>query len=94
MIGQAVEIEDDAWIGSHVCTTRIKYPKVISEEDEKEEWIKIGEKSMIGSGVLILAGAIIEEGVIVGAGSLVTKNCHKNGLYVGRPAKLVRTRDV
>ena len=94
MIGQAVEIEDDVWIGSHVCTTRIKYPKVIKEEDEKEEWIRIGKKSMIGSGALILAGAIIEEGVIVGAGSLITKNCQANGLYVGRPAKLVRVRNV
>jgi len=27
MIGQAVRIEDDVWIGSHVTTTRIKYPK-------------------------------------------------------------------
>ena len=94
MIGQAVKIEDDAWIGSHVCTTRIKYPKVIEEEDEKEEWINIGKKTMIGSGALILAGVTIEEGVIIGAGSLVTKNCQKNGLYVGRPAKLVRIRNV
>ena len=34
MIGQAVKIEDGAWIGSGVSTTRIKYPKVIGNEDE------------------------------------------------------------
>lgn len=94
MIGQAVEIEDDAWLGSHICTTRVKYPKVISEKIEKEEWIKIGKKTMIGTGVLILAGVTIEDNVIIGAGSLVTKNCQTNGLYVGRPAKLRRLRNV
>ena len=39
MIGQATKIEDNVWIGSHITTTRIKYPNVVKGEEEYEEWI-------------------------------------------------------
>ena len=29
----------------------------------------------------------IERGCVIGAGSIVTKNCEANGVYVGNPAK-------
>lgn len=93
MIGQAVEIEDGAWIGSCVTTTRIRYPKVVGEEEEHEEWIKIGKSAMVGSRALLLAGITIGEGAVIGAGAIVTKNCVPFGVYVGCPAKLVRMRE-
>ena len=92
MIGQAVETEDNVWIGSHITTTRIKYPKVVSEEEEKEEWILLKEGSMIGSGSLILAGTTVGEGAVIAAGATVTKDCEPYGVYIGSPAKLVRHR--
>jgi len=94
MIGQAVEIEDNVWIGSGVTTTRIKYPKAISEEEEKEEWILIKKNSVIGSKALILSGTTIGEGAVIAAGAIVTKDCEPYGVYIGCPAKLVRTRKV
>lgn len=44
----------------------------------------------IGANVTILPGVTIGHGCIVGAGSLVTKDCMPNGLYVGSPAKRIR----
>ena len=93
MIGQAVETEDNVWIGSHVTTTRIKYPKAIGSEEEKEEWIVLKKGCVIGSGALILAGAVVGEGAVVGAGAVVTKDCEANGIYMGFPAKLIRSRN-
>lgn len=90
MIGQAVEIEDDAWIGSCVKTTRIKYPKVMDGFEEYEEWIKIGKKAMIGSGALLLAGITIGEGAIIAAGAIVAKDCEPYAVYRSEPAKLVK----
>lgn len=93
MIGQAVEAEDDVWIGSHVTTTRIKYPKPSAGEEMKEEWIVLKQKSMIGSHALLLAGITVGENAVVGAGAVVTKDCEPNGVYVGFPAKLIRKRE-
>jgi len=92
MIGQAVRIEDDVWVGSHITTTRIKYPKVIQEEAEAEEWITLKKGSMIGSAALVLAGTTVGEGAVVAAGAIVSKDCEPNGIYIGCPAKLVRHR--
>ena len=93
MIGQAVEIEDNAWVGSHVTTTRIKYPGVIEEEKTKEEWIKLKKGCMIGSHSLVLAGTTVGEGAVVAAGAIVTKDCEPYGIYIGCPAKLARKRN-
>lgn len=93
MIGQAVKIEDDAWVGSGVSTTRIKYPKVIDDEKEYEEWIVIKRGAMIGSRSLLLAGITIGEGAVIAAGAVVTKDCEPGGVYVGHPATLRRYRE-
>ena len=94
MIGQAVRTEDDIWIGSHVTTTRIKYPKVIGEEEEREEWILLKKGCMIGSASILLAGTTIGEGAVVAAGATVTRDCEPYGIYIGSPAKLIRHRKV
>ena len=52
--------------------------------------IKVGNGTWIGADSVILPGVTIGSGVIIGAGSLVNKDCADNGIYVGRPAKLLR----
>jgi len=89
MIGQAVEIEDDVWIGSGVTTTRLKYPSIKGKE-QKEEWILIKRGAMIGSKALLLAGITIGEGAVIAAGAIVTKDCVPGGVYIGCPAKFVK----
>lgn len=52
----------------------------------------IGDRVLIGMGVIVLDGAEIEDDVIVGAGSLVPpgKRLAAGYLYVGSPVKQVR----
>jgi acetyltransferase EpsM len=52
--------------------------------------VTLGEKSYIGIGSVIKNNIIIEENTIIGASSLVLKNCKKNNIYFGHPAKKIR----
>lgn len=53
--------------------------------------IVIGDGSWIGARTTILSGVNIGEGCIIGAGSVVTKDCEPNSLYVGNPARKIRS---
>lgn len=50
----------------------------------------IGDGCWIGMRAVILPGVHIAPGCVVGGGTVVVKDCEKNGLYVGAPARLVR----
>lgn len=52
--------------------------------------ITVGDGCWIGTNVTILPGVNIRNGCVIGAGSLVTKDCEPNGLYVGVPAKRIK----
>jgi acetyltransferase-like isoleucine patch superfamily enzyme len=92
MIGQACKIHNNAWIGSHVTTTRVKYPGSILESPTEEEWVTIGEKAVIGSSSLLMAGVSIGNGAIVGSGAVVAEDCVPGGIYMGQKAELYRIR--
>ena len=53
----------------------------------------IGNQVLIGMKAMVMDGAVIEDQVVLGAGSLVPpgKVLKSGHLYVGRPAKIVRT---
>lgn len=53
------------------------------------ENVKIGNNVFIGMNAIILKGVTIEDNVIIGAGSIVTKNCERNSVYAGNPAKKI-----
>ncbi len=50
--------------------------------------VKIDESVFIGAGSTIKEKTIIEKNVVIGASSYVNKNCKRNKLYLGVPAKL------
>lgn len=52
----------------------------------------IGNQVSIGTNATILAVTICDR-VVIGAGSVVTKNICKSGIYAGNPAKLIRSLD-
>lgn len=58
--------------------------------------IIIGDDVWLGDGVKVISGSRpikIAKGVIVGAGSIVTKSLDiENGIYVGVPAKFLKSR--
>jgi acetyltransferase-like isoleucine patch superfamily enzyme len=51
---------------------------------------RIGNHVSIGSNATILPVSICDE-VVIGAGSVVTKDITKPGIYAGNPAKIIRT---
>ena len=53
--------------------------------------VSIGSGCWIGAGVTILPGVTIADGCVVGAASTVVRSTEPNGLYVGSPAKRVRS---
>lgn len=54
--------------------------------------IRVGSGVWIGARVIILPGVTIGDGCIIAAGSLVSRDCEPNGLYVGSPAR--RSKDL
>ncbi|WP_432468244.1 acyltransferase [Agarivorans sp. Z349TD_8] len=50
---------------------------------------KIGDQVTIGSNATILAVTICDQ-TVIGAGSVVTKDITKPGIYAGNPARLLR----
>lgn len=83
-IPEGVTIEDDVFIGPHVCFTNDKNPPS-GKENWQETIVKSGAK--IGAGAVILPGIIIEENAMVGAGAVVTKNVIHGSTVVGNPAR-------
>ena len=52
----------------------------------------VGESSHIGVGVKIQNNIKIEKNTIIGSGSIVIKNCKKDSVYFGSPAKFIRKK--
>lgn len=50
----------------------------------------VGESSYLGIGCTIKHALKIEKNVVIGGHSFVNKNCEKNSLYFGVPAKKIR----
>jgi len=86
MIGQAVKIMDNARIMSHVTTVRMRRPTL---DNAQEEWIRIGERAVVGSHSCLMAGVTLHHDTIVGMGSVVVKDCEPFGIYVGNPARRI-----
>lgn len=54
--------------------------------------INVGAHAMLGTNVVVHPGITIGEGAVAGSGSVVTKDLKPWTIYVGVPAKPVRTR--
>jgi UDP-2-acetamido-3-amino-2,3-dideoxy-glucuronate N-acetyltransferase len=97
-ICEGVTIEDDVFIGHHVCFINDKYPRAVNEDGElqtEEDWsvvpTLVRRGASIGSGTTILCGVTIGEGAMVGAGSVVTRDVPPGTVVYGVPARPART---
>lgn len=82
IINNNVNLEHDAIVGNH---THIATNAVINGN------CIIGNEVFIGSNSVVLHGVKITDYTIVGAGSVVVKDIEEPGIYVGNPAKKIKS---
>lgn len=97
-ICEGVVIEDEVFIGHHVCFTNDVLPRACRTDgtlQQDADWqvvaTRVRRRASIGSGAVILAGVTVGEGAIVGAGSVVTKDVAPRAVVAGNPARVIRT---
>ncbi len=78
----------DDYSGEYLTNPTI--PEIYKNCIEKK--VYIGKHSIIGTGAVILPGALIPEGVSIGAMSLVYKELQAWSIYAGIPVKRVKER--
>jgi acetyltransferase-like isoleucine patch superfamily enzyme len=91
-ICELVDIGNSCFIGHGVMFINDVFSKGGPARGDTTLWKKtsIGNNVSIGSNATILPVSICDN-VVIGAGSVVTKNINKPGIYAGNPARLIRT---
>ena len=90
-ICEMVEIGKNCFIGHGVMFINDKFSFQNGPSGDKNLWKKtlIEDNVSIGSNATILPVKICSN-VVIGAGSVVTKNILKPGVYAGNPSKLLK----
>lgn len=93
-IPDGVELEDEVFIGPHVCFTNDKQAQAVNPDGslkERGDWqpmrTLVKKRASIGAGAVILPGLTIGENAVVGAGAVVTKDVPDGVTVVGNPAR-------
>lgn len=94
-ICELVEIGKSCFIGHGVMFINDTFSQGGPAGGDKNLWMKtkVGDNVSIGSNATILPVNICDN-VVIGAGSVVTKNIEKPGVYAGNPAKKLRGHDI
>ncbi|CAN5776468.1 acyltransferase [soil metagenome] len=94
---EGVAVEDEVFIGHHVCFTNDLYPRSTTNSGEMQDSVDwkvvsttVRRRASIGSGAVILGGVEIGEQALVGAGSVVTKDVPAGTIVAGNPARVMR----
>lgn len=64
----------------------------IYKQGLSKKGIVIEDNVWLGAGVKVLDGVKISFGSVIGANAVVTKSTERNGVYVGIPAKKIKSR--
>ena len=90
-ICELVTIGDDCFIGHGVMFINDVFSSGGPSGGDVTKWksTSIGNHVSIGSNATILPVSICDD-VVIGAGSVVTKNITKPGIYAGNPARFIR----
>ena len=93
-ICELVEIGDHCFIGHGVMFINDLFSDGAPAGGDPAKWksTHIGNHVSIGSNATILPVHICDN-VVIGAGSVVTKNIQKPGIYAGNPARFIRAHD-
>jgi len=98
-IPSGVTIEDEVFIGPHVCFTNDLYPAAAGEDGQPlgpDDWevvpTLVRRGASIGANATIVCGLTIGERALVAAGSTVTRDVPPGVLVMGTPARVVGPR--
>jgi acetyltransferase-like isoleucine patch superfamily enzyme len=93
-ICELVMIGDDCFIGHGVMFVNDTFAIGGPARGRRELWrsTRIGDRVSIGSNATIMPVQICDD-VVVGAGSVVTRNIDRVGIYAGNPARFLREVD-
>jgi acetyltransferase-like isoleucine patch superfamily enzyme len=96
-ICEGVTIEDEVFVGHHVCFTNDLLPRACRPDgslQNADDWkvipTRVCRRASIGSGAVVLAGVTVGEGAMVGAGAVVTQDVPPRTIVAGNPARVVR----
>jgi len=95
-IPEGVTLEDNVFIGPHVCFSNDRFPRATvsgrpqQETDWKVEDTLVMEGASVGANATILCGITIGRNALIGAGSVVTKDVPPNVIVAGNPAMVLR----
>jgi len=91
----SIIIGDDCLIGPNVQLLAVTHdtdPKLrLAHKYNYADNITLDNNVWLGAGVIVLAGISIGANTVVGAGSVVTQHLDKNSVYVGNPARKIRS---
>ena len=91
-IPSGITIEDEVFIGPHVCFTNDLKPRAVNPGWKTIPTI-VKKGASIGAGSIILCGVTIGEKAMIAAGSVVTKDVPAKTMVAGNPAKTVKKID-
>ena len=93
---EGVTIEDECFIGHHVCFTNDRFPRATSDDGQLQteaDWkvipTRVCRGASIGSGAVILCGVTIGERALIGAGAVVTRDVPADSVVAGVPARML-----
>lgn len=88
---ELVTIGDDCFIGHGVMFINDVFATGAPARGDKSRWrsTRIGSWVSLGSNATILPVSVCDY-VVIGAGSVVTKDIDKPGIYAGNPARFLR----
>ena len=90
-ICELVTIGENCFVGHGVMFVNDAFASGAPAGGDKSKWKEtvVGDNVSIGSNATILPVEVCSN-VVIGAGSVVTKDIKKSGIYMGNPAKFVR----
>lgn len=91
-MGDYVLIGSNVTISSGVHPIEGRMPPVFARPTIPKP-IYIEDDVWIAAGAVILPGVRLRKGTVIGANSVVNKDTDEYGVYVGAPARKIRTRD-
>lgn len=84
----------DCMFSSGIFITTTDSHSILNDEKNRINYggdVIIKNHVWVARNVQILKGATVNEGVIIGAGSIISKDLEANSLYVGVPARKIKS---